>query len=300
VARSINHRQLEAFQAVIEAGTVTVAAERLFITQPAVSRLIQDLEYALGLTLFERRRGRLMPTVEAQVLYEEVERSFAGLDKIQQVADDIRTLEVGTLRIAAMPALALGFLPRIIKQFSELHAGVSISLQIRSSIKVLEWVASQQFDLGFAAVQHEHPAVEQELLMEAPLVLVMPPGHTLQAKRTIGPGDLQDESFISLGPELNTRAKIDEIFAQAKVSRRLAVETQLSAAVCRIVAEGGGVSLVEPITARDFLERGDVIARPFRPELLFRYSVLFPVHRSRSKLCTEFLELVKTELSSLA
>ena len=119
--RPINHRQLEAFRAVMEAGTVTVAAERLYITQPAVSRLIQDLESALALTLFERRRGRLAPTVEAQALYEEVERSFSGLDKIAQAAADIRSLSRGTLRIAAMPALALGFLPRTIKKFSDLQ-----------------------------------------------------------------------------------------------------------------------------------------------------------------------------------
>ena len=294
--RPINHRQLEAFQAVIEVGTVTAAAERLYITQPAASRLIQDLEQALGLTLFERRRGRLEPTVEAQVLYEEVERSFTGLNKIFQTAEDIRTLKTGTLRIAAMPAMALGFLPRVIKTFSALHANVKISLQIRSSVKVMEWVASQQFDFGLAAVQHEHPAVKQELLLEAPFVAVLPLDHRLAAKRSIRPEDFENESFVSLGTELDVRSRVDSIFAEARVNRQLMIDTQLSAAVCRIVAQGSGVSLVEPITAYDFLERGEVITRPFRPELMFRYSVLFPVHRTRSKIAREFLELVKLDL----
>ena len=87
------------------------------------------------------------------------------------------------------------------------------------------------------------------------------------------------------------------MFADAGVSRRMTIDTQLSAAVCRIVSEGGGVSLVEPVTARDFCERGELVARAFRPEITFQYSVLFPVHRSRSLLCTEFLELVKSELA---
>jgi DNA-binding transcriptional LysR family regulator len=67
--------------------------------------------------------------------------------------------------------------------------------------------------------------------------------------------------------------------------------------VCRIVAEGGGVSLVEPITARDFCDRGELVARAFHPEITFQYSALFPVYRSRSLLCSEFLDLVESELA---
>lgn len=294
--RRINHRQLEAFQAVMDSGTVTAAAERLYITQPAVTRLIRDLEHAVGFALFERRKGRLSPTVEAQFLFDEVERSFAGLDKILQSAEDIRTLNAGSLRIAALPALALGFLPRVICKFSDRHPNVNISLQIRSSMKVMEWIASQQFNIGFAAVQHEHPAVEQALLLEAPYVAVMPEGHRLAAKRLIGPADFQDETFISLGPELNARGTVDAIFAEAKVSRRLVLDTQLASAACMLVAEGGGVALVEPFTAADFLGRG-IVARPFRPTLTFKYSLLFPLYRSRSRLVETFIEQARTEIA---
>ncbi len=294
--RPINHRQLEAFRAVMDAGTVTAAAERLYVTQPAVSRLIQDLEHALGFALFERRKGRLTPTVEAEILNEEVERSFTGLDKIMQAAEDIGSLRVGHLRIAAMPAMALGFLPRVIRAFSQAHPGVNISLQIRSSTKVMEWLASQQFDLGFAAVQQQHPAVVQELLLEAPFVAVVPGGHRLAKKRRLAPADFEGEAFISLGPELNVRGQIDALFARAGVSRRLAIDTQLSAAVCTLVAEGGGVSLVEPVTAAEHLDRG-IVARPFEAAPRFQYSLLYPLHRSRSRLTEGFVAEVRRALA---
>ncbi len=298
VARRINHRQLEAFQAVMESGTVTAAAERLYITQPAVTRLIQDLEHTVGFALFERRKGRLSATVEAQVLYEEVERSFTGLDKILQTAADIRTFNSGTLRIAALPALALGFLPRVIRRFSERHPNVSISLQIRSSTKVMEWIASQQFDIGFAAVQQSHPAVVQELLLEAPFVAIMPADHPLARKKRLEPKDFEGQDFISLRPELNTRGRIDEIFAAANVRRRTVIDTQLAAAVCKLVAEGGGLSLVEPVTAAEFMGQG-IVARPFRDDLIFRYSLLRPLYRPLSMVTRTLVDLVRRELAAL-
>src|SRR5437868_6942450 len=97
-------RQLEAFRAVMLCQTVTRAAEMLHISQPAATRLIADLEESVGFALFERVRGRLYPTAEAQVLYEEVQRSLVGVERIALAAQDIRELQRGSLQIAAAPA----------------------------------------------------------------------------------------------------------------------------------------------------------------------------------------------------
>lgn len=297
--RRINHRQLEAFQTVMDAGSVTSAAERLLITQPAVTRLIQDLEHAVGFALFKRARGRLHPTVEAQILYDEVERSFIGLEKVMRTAEDIRVFNVGTLRIAAMPAMALSFLPRIIGAFSNDYPKVNISLQIRSSTKVMEWIAGQQFDLGFAAVQQVHPAVVQDLLLEAPFVAVLPQGHRLARKAVLGPADFEGESFISLGPEIGARPRIDAAFEDAGVVRRTVIDSQLTAAICRMVADGSGLSLVDPIAASEFCDQG-IVVRPFEPILTYRYSVLYPAHRPRSRLTENFVAFVRRTIAENA
>jgi len=107
----LSHRQIEAFRAIIESGSVTAAADLLFLTQPSVSRLLADLEAELGFALFARIGRSLTPTPEADALYEEVRRSFVGLQEISRVADDIRQYRSGSLKIAAMPALGLQFLP---------------------------------------------------------------------------------------------------------------------------------------------------------------------------------------------
>ena len=108
--RGLNPRQIEAFRAVVMTGGVGAAAALINVTQPAVSRMIRDLQRHLGLALFERRGTGLVPTSEALSLYAEVERAFVGLERIEQMATELRTRRAGFLRIAALPALALSLI----------------------------------------------------------------------------------------------------------------------------------------------------------------------------------------------
>lgn len=296
----LNHRQLEAFRAVINTGSVTEAAKRIHVTQPAASRLISDLEHAVGFSLFTRDRRRLEPTPEAMALFEEVDRSFIGLAQIAEAASEIRAFRRGALLIAGMPALALGFLPKVIAEFSAEHPEISLSLQIRSSQKVLQCMASQQFDLGFAAPDSTHPAVRSELFFASPMVAILPLGHRLCAKPVLEPADFEGEAFISLGFEHGARVRIDAAFAAAGVRRRLIVDTQLSASACQLVACGAGVSLIEPVTAADFAELDVITVRPFLPEISYAYWTLYPSHRPLSRVAETFFDLVRKRIEIFA
>ena len=292
---ALNLRQLEAFRAVMIGKTITRAADALFISQPAVSRLIADLEHSVGFTLFERRRGRLLPTPEGLALYEEVERSFTGIEQIARTAREIREFRTGSLLIAALPALSLGYLPGLIQRFSRDHPDISISLQIRSSQKVAEWMIAQQGDLGLTAIEGDNPAFAVEPLLNTRMVCVLPADHPLRTHPSIRPGDLAGEDFISLGSE--HRLPIDRVFAEAGVKRRLRIETQLSAAACLFALEGAGVSIVDPVSAAAFSARG-VVVRPFEPVIPFDFQVLYPAYRPRSRLTEQFVALLRADLQA--
>ena len=109
---ALNYRQLETFRAVMLSGSASRAAELLDITQPAVSRTIAELEKGVGFVLFERIKGRLVTTPEAQMLLNEVEKSFVGLDRIRAEAARIRDFGAGSLRIASLAALGSTLVPR--------------------------------------------------------------------------------------------------------------------------------------------------------------------------------------------
>lgn len=289
----LTHRQLEAFRAVIETGKITAAADVLGTTQPSISKMIADLEHAAGFALFERRGRRVVPTSEALALYEEVERSFVGMSEISRVIKDIRDFRRGSLLVAGMPALALKLLPDVIAEFIAEEPGITVSLRARSSQAVLQHLASQQFDLGFAALDNDHPAVLRRPIFTAPMMAVLPVGHTLESKTVLEPADFDQQPFIALGAEIGTRSETDLFLSECNARPRIVAEAQLSASICELVAAGAGISIVEPVTATNFADAGRVAMRPLSPEQPFRYDLLLPALRQPSRVASRFLELVK-------
>ncbi len=295
----LTHRQIEAFRAVMETGKVTAAATALGTTQPSVSKLIADLERAAGFEMFERHGRQVVPTPEARALFEEVERAFVGMAEISRVIEDIRDFRTGSLLIAGMPALALKFLPDVIAEFIAEEPGITVSLRTRSSQAVLRHLSSQQFDLGFAALDSDHPAVQRQALFTAPMLAVLPPGHELLEKTVLAPSDFHQRPFVALGAEIGTRSETDAFLLEGKARPRIVAEAQLSASICELVAAGAGVSIVEPVTATYFGAAGRIVVRPLKPAQPFRYDLLLPATRQPSRVAGRFLSLVEARFEAL-
>lgn len=289
----MNLRQLEAFRAVMLSGSVTQAAQALHLSQPAVSKLLADLEHQLGFRLFVRSRGSsLTITPEADAFYYEVERSFSGIAALKRVAEDIRNMATGTLRIAALPALAVSFLPKVIADFRGKHPGVTVQLQTRSSSTVRQWMANQQFDIGLATPARELPGIRMERFLRCAGACVLPSGHRLAGKDVIVPADLAGEAFISLALEDGARHRIDRIFEDASIDREMVIETQYAMTICALVMQGLGCSILNPVTAADYAERG-LIVRRFVPEVFFEYMIFTPQLRPVSQVAMAFIEMLQ-------
>jgi len=239
----------------------------MHITQPATSRLIADLEYTIGYTLFRREKKRLSPTSEALALFEEVDRSFIGIGKIAEAAMEIGNFQRGSLHLASLPALALGFLPRIISQFSADKPDISIRLQIHSSQRVVQCVASQQFDIGLTESQPVHAAVNSRLLCNAPMLAILPRNHALLKHDSLAPEHFEGENFVL--------------------------------AVGNLVASGAGVSIIDHVTACNLRDLGLIETRPFLPDINFQYYVLLPSHKPLSRLGETFLDIAQRHLENV-
>lgn len=295
----LNPRQIEAFRTVIVTGGVTAAAQALHISQPAVTRLIHDLQYALGLKLFVKRGTRLVPTNEALSLYREVERQFVGLERIESAAKSLREGQSGRLRIAALPTFNVGFLPRIVGRFMQDRPGLEAAVYGSISSQVVDWVASGFCDVGFAQGPLDFPNIDVEFLAPVPGVAVLPEGHRLAEKSVLGPEDFIDEAFVSLEQTTQLRYRVDAIFSAARVTRQTRVETPLSMIACGLVAAGAGVTIVDPFTASEYSGRG-IVVRPFRPALLYDVGVVWATGRFRSALARDFVDQVRAAVASQA
>ncbi|MFC5087183.1 LysR family transcriptional regulator [Microvirga arabica] len=281
----ISSRQIEAFRAVMLTGSITSASEALFVTQPAVSRLIRSLEESTGLILFERRGNHVVPTAEATALLEEVERSFVGLARIGAFAQALRAQTAGSLRIAAMPALAGSILTRFVARFSVQRPDVHITVSGVPSHLVLDAVASGQADFGYADSPLDRAGLEIETIPVA-AVAVMRKDHPLARRRSIKPADLRGERFVGIGPGTFFRSRIDMTLAD--IPRTISLETPLSHIACLLVAEGGGISLVDPYSAAEFLDKG-IVAKPFTPFIDSGFVSLRSRQHSTSALAVTFV-----------
>jgi DNA-binding transcriptional LysR family regulator len=260
----LKHRQIEAFQAAVRLGSASAAAEALYVTQPAVSRLIADLERRVGFALFERRQRGLHPTEDGVLLYEEVERSFRGMDLIAEAADAIRSHRTGRVRVIGMPAYADGFLSRIIGDFIVKHPGIMIELETAPKKATIARVMSEQFDLGIATLPLAEPGLRVHRLVSREAVCVCHQDHRFQGVPYVDAADLAGEPFIALSAGSPFRLAVDRLFQDVGIQPDIVAEVRTQRAICNMVAARAGISILDSSVAQDLVPRhlGSARVRP--------------------------------------
>ncbi len=286
---SLNLKQIEAFRAVMLTGTMVRAAEALYVSQPAVSRLIADLERDLGYLLFNRTRGRLQPTEEGNALYIEVQRSFVGLSQVETAARALGRDSSGVLRIVAMPSLTGEPLTRAIARYARENPDVSFEIEVRPRRLVIESIAAQQYDIGVTTLPVDIPSIDVRHLSEGNSVCVVSADHPLAGRDVIHAQDLEGESFVSFSTDTLFRIRVDRVFDDLGVNRRMRFETRTAEVACNLVAEGAGVAIVGTwdVPASN---RPEIILKPFEPALPLRIGALIPAHRPSSRRVEMFID----------
>ena len=293
----ITFRQIDAFKTVVQTGTVTETARMLGISQPAVSRLISDLESEVGFKLFERSGRNLKATPEALLLVDEVRRALSGLEQIKLTASAIRRFKHAQLRLISTPAFSTLIAPQLIRKFAERQPEAMVSLEIQSTDVAVEWMVSQNFDFGIGPTNIVNPAVESYPLTHTRSICVLPKGHRLEGKKKVSMQDLEGESFVSYLPDSQFRFEVDELFEKAGIDRRLQYEARTTDAICRLVAEGLGVSII--VTMGRLAGDGeDFATAPFELDIPFNGALIWSRQKTMSAVARDFLEMVQRDFSS--
>lgn len=269
--RHINLRQIEAFKAVIENGTVSRAALMLNMSQPAMSQLIAHLEEDTALVLFDRVKGRLAPTEQAMRLYEEVGRIFAGVGQIENAVDAIRREGQGQLAIGVMPALAGSFIQRATTAFLSERSGVLCTVDSIHSTWIVERLIARKLDVGLVGTRIDNPYVTLEPLMKHPLVCIMPRDHPLTLKSVVEPQDLEGVDFVGFQRDVYMGRQVTETLDKYGVRVQTVLLANVAPTLCEFVAAGLGVSLVHPLLASGLEHR--LTVRRFEPEIQFHFQL---------------------------
>jgi DNA-binding transcriptional LysR family regulator len=295
----MNVRQIEAFRAVMTAGSVTRAGERLSISQPAVSQLLAQFERSCGFKLFERQAGKFSPTREAQALFLEVERVYVGISQITRTAAAIRDQRWGALSIAAFPAIARRLIPDILWSFLHTRPEVQCRIESMRSRSLIDAVATQHVDIGFSILPGDRSEVESTRLHGLRGLCIMPIGHRLASKASIDAQDLHNEDFVSLGPQDHSRFIVDRVFDESKVACRSRIEVGQSETAISFVAAGAGVAVIDPISTYN-LNDPRVVLRRFEPLVEFDVWLIRPKAARPSNLVEGFVLHALQQLQDFA
>lgn len=278
----INPRQIEAFRLVFQTGNMTTAAQMMAVTQPAVSRLIRDLEATLELELFTRTGAGISATTDAIHFFGEVERSFVGLQQLEHAAQAIRQKREGFLHVAATGAFGTLCLPQALTAVRQKMPDLKIRLTVSRSSEILDLMATRRCHLGITALPPNTAGIDHEDLPKMPIVCLLPRDHPLTLRDTLGPQDLAGETIY--GPPENTRLhqQIAQVFALENVPYTLAGDCTLGASICQFVAAGAGVAILDSLAARSAgLEH--ITLRPLVPKTVWEPKLLLPAGSPQSR-----------------
>lgn len=284
----LSARELDIFRRIMESGTVTSAAEALNISQPAVSRTLQQAEARLGFLLFIRESKRLIPTAEARALLPDTVTAFAALAKVEQLALDLRRGSGGILRVAAASSFARAALPAAIQRLRRTRPNISVTLDAMSALQVAECVAQHRTDIGFVFESISVPGVSIRKLCTIPLGCVLHRDHPLSSRSSISPLELESETLICPRRELPVGRLVMRAFAESNASLNISIEVSQSSLAAALVREGAGVALIDRLIARD----GNVVFRPLAPNVAIDCFVIQPRHTPTTVLAAMLLDEV--------
>jgi DNA-binding transcriptional LysR family regulator len=295
---AISHRHIEVFRAVMMAGGVSEAARLLHSSQPTISRELARLESLLGYALFERQRGRLKATARALALFDEVLRSYQGLERVVARAGELARGEQEQLSVLCLPALAHALLPAASAAFLRQHAQARLAVTPQESPLLEEWMGAQRYDIGLTEGRQAAAGTTIEPLLSLDELCVLPASHALCAKACLEPQDFDAQAFVSLAADDPYRLQLDSLFAERGIQRSLRIETHSAAAVCEMVRQGLGLAIVNPLTALACAGQGLELRR-FSVSVPFSVNVLKPVYRPAQALGEALLACLKNEASAI-
>jgi len=285
--------QLNAFKAIVECQTVTAAAERLNLSQPAVSRLLSGLEQRLGFNLFIRKGNRLVLSDEGQAFYLEVAKVFDAVTGLDHAAESIRSSHFGSLNIAAMPLLSNAYLPRILATFLKNAPRMKVGFKTYRSEEVIRRIQSQTTDIGFAFVDEYLAGVKAQKI-ECECVCLIPADSPLAKRSVIDIYDITDQMLIRHEKDAIQR-RIDALLRRYNLSTVEQIEVSLASSAAALVREGIGIAITDPFTAHMESEHPQVVMRPLVFSLPFEFDIIYPalkpIHRHAEQFIEQFLLL---------
>jgi DNA-binding transcriptional LysR family regulator len=295
-------RRLQVFHAVAKHLSFTKAAEALFMTQPAVTFQIKQLEEHFDTHLFERGHGQISLTETGRVVFDYAERILGLSAELDARLKDMTGQVTGPLLIGASMTIAEYLLPQVLGEFNARYPGVVPRLLVANSETVQNQVAEHSLDIGFIEGDSLLPSLVTEIVCEDELLVVCAPTHPLAKLKSVAPGLLVQHAYISREPGSGTREVSDHYLEKIGVapdSLQPVMELGSPEALKGLVATGRGFTIMSRATVAKETKLGLLAAVPLAPRLVRNLALVYSKQKFYSKLVSNFVAFAKERLAAL-
>lgn len=292
----MNLRQLEVFYAIMQAGTVSGAARLLHVSQPNVTRVLAHTEQQLSFALFERVKGRLVPTQEAKALLPEAEKVYQQLGQFRSLTNKVKQ---GTqhLRVGAPPVLAAHLLAPTVALLSKEH-GISFELLTANRDELCSGLLKHELDVAIAFGEETPPAIMGHVLLKENLALIAPKSAAIPAEKVVILEELISHDLPIIG--LDSRDPLGLLLHQTLSARdehyQHAITVRSYSAAAELVKHQAGFAIVDPWTAKQYRQDNAVSVHALEPNMSFSVSILFAEHTPQSIATKQFITALKQQM----
>ena len=274
-------------------GNLSLAAQKLFITQPAVTKGIQRLQEFYDLNFVDHIGKKLILTDAGEVLYEIAEKIFELESQAEESIRDFQQRKRGHIRILSSESFGDYYLPRIIIPFSKAFPRVRVTMNILPTDQVVSLTATLNNDLGFISYPVEHNKLRLKEVLEDQLVIITPSDHPLTRKKKLTSEDLQGQLLIMHEKGSAPRTAIEDYIRKNNTSVKIALELSSNRAIKRAVEEGIGIALISRKVAQEEIETGRLMAIPLSdPSMTRKYYMIHHKDKYLSESLGNFIERV--------
>jgi len=266
-------RQIEVFHAVYLNGSMTNAAAKLNVSQPSVSKVLAHAEQQLGYRLFDRVKGKLIPTPEAHQLFKHVRDVYEDVDRLRHVAQNLKATSAGRIRVASTPAFGLEILPRAIATFREQHPEAVFEIETLHLDEIHHALLESRVDIGLAFDPPSHPGIRQKRLARARFLVLAPVASEFEGRASLSIDDLTDRPFIGLNGRGPLGQLLSKCLESIDMEPNVVAWTETYHIAKALVASGAGITITDEITARSAVG-GDVVRIPLEPAIRFDVTLL--------------------------
>ena len=287
----LNLRQIEVFRAIMLTGSLSGASRFLHVSQPAVSRILAYIEQRVGFPLFQRHKGRLLPTPEARRLYSETNLVHQGVERINAVMNDLADHRLGSLCIASSPNLGVSLMPQAITCFNRRYPDIDVSFHTLLPDAMVQAVLTQQVDMGVGSMLFNvHPHLSCSQLCESRFVVAVPCTHPFAQRESLSIHELAGEVLIGYG-DIPFGHRVRDLFHREGHAFSSRIQVHNVHVACMLVAAGAGMALIDEIMAHQFDEKSFMTV-PITPEATFPVSLIHVEQEPLSRIAQAFIEIL--------